>query len=155
MQKMELQKNMIHILHIIITHITHIHVYTCIYLSQKIFCRPKWNAGSTFFGVTFFLIYQPDQHTLVLPHSPEGDVDLIGDGVDVRWFLTQLCVLIFLHQVQAVYTLNLLVGVDRTQDGANVGLRGGGREGGREGGGGGREGGREARGGENRERQEG
>ena len=169
------------------THITHIHVYTCIYLSQKIWTRvksgPKSNfvdqngmLGQLFLGSTFFLIYQPDQHTLVLPHSPEGDVDLIGDGVDVRWFLTQLCVLIFLHQVQAVYTLNLLVGVHRTQDGANVGLREGrgggreggegrGREGGREGGGRREEGGREARGGEwrggewrggeNRERQEG
>ena len=130
------------------THITHIQcTCTC---HKKIWTRVKVDLSPDYWvlflsGPHFFLIYQPDQHTLVLPHSPEGDVDLIGDGVDVRRFLTQLCVLIFLHQVQAVYTLNLLVGVDRTQDGANVGLREG--RGGREGGG--REEG-EGRGGEGR-----
>ena len=47
--------------------------------------------------------------------------------------LSQLLVLVGLHEVQTVHPLDLLVGIDSTQDGANVGLKEEEREGGREG----------------------
>ena len=71
----------------------------------------------------------PDQHTLVLPHSPQGHVDLVRDGEDVWRTFPKLLVFVALHFLQTVNILNLFVGIDCTQYGAYIGLWEGGRGG--------------------------
>ena len=54
-----------------------------------------------------------------MSHSPHGDIDFVGDGVDVRGQGPQLLVHVLLHHPCAIHTIDHLVRVDGRQNRTN------------------------------------
>lgn len=64
----------------------------------------------------------PDEHTLVLTHSPHASVHLVRNSIDMRRHFSQLFVHVLLHQLCTVETVDNLVRVHSWEDRADVGL---------------------------------
>lgn len=65
----------------------------------------------------------PDEDTLAVVAFPDAAVAFIGHGKDVWWQLPYMVLGVKVHPLWVIQTWNLLVGVDGSQDAADVSLK--------------------------------